>query len=539
MDIAERKVTLEKLGLSHLGAVHENLPPARLVEAAVRRREGMIAGSGTLACCTGKRTGRSPKDRFIVENAVTKDRVAWGAVNQPYSSENFEALLAKAVAYLENLEEVWVVDAHAGADPRYRLNVQVVTEHAWQALFARQLFRRPDADELEGFEPDWTVLSVPGFLADPEEDGTNSETFVGLDFERKVVLICGTAYAGEIKKSIFTVLNFVLPTEYGVLPMHCSANIGEEGNVALFFGLSGTGKTTLSADPQRRLIGDDEHGWSDEGVFNFEGGCYAKTIDISPQKEPQIWDALRFGAVLENAVIDRRTREVDYSDNSVTENTRTAYPLKHIKGAIPEGRSGHPRAILFLTADAFGVLPPISALTPEQAAYYFLSGYTAKLAGTEADMGEAVEATFSACFGAPFLLLPATTYATMLSDKIRDHRVRCYLINTGWSGGPHGVGERIDLAATREMVRAVIGGKLDDTPTNEHPIFGLNVPMDVPNVPSELLDPRETWDDKRAYDEQARKLASPFQKNSIKFEDKVSEEVCGAGPVHTAQVEGA
>ncbi len=530
MDVAERKTTLERFGLTNLGAVHENLPPARLVEAAVRRREGMISGSGALACRTGKRTGRSPKDRFIVENELTRDKVDWGEVNQPFSSENFETLLAKAVAYLESFEELWVVDAHAGADPRYRLNVQIVTEHAWQALFAKQLFRRPSTEELETFDPEWTVISVPGFLLDPEEDGTNSETFVGLDFERKVVLICGTRYAGEIKKSIFTVLNFVLPTEHSVMPMHCSANLGEEDDVALFFGLSGTGKTTLSADPERRLIGDDEHGWSGEGVFNFEGGCYAKTIDLSREKEPQIWDAIRFGAVLENVVMDRRTREVDYTDDYVTENTRAAYPIEHIEGAVPEGRGGHPRAVLFLTADAFGVLPPISALTPEQAAYYFLSGYTAKLAGTEADMESEVEATFSTCFGAPFLPLPATTYAAMLSEKVREHRVRCYLINTGWSGGPYGVGERIDLDATREMVRAVIGGKLDDAPTNEHPIFGLNVPVDVPGVPKEILDPRETWKDKEAYDERAEKLASLFRENFTQFESEVSEEVRKAGP---------
>ena len=364
MDLAVRKLTLGRFGVEDVGAVHENLPPARLVEASVRRREGMISGSGALVVRTGKRTGRSPKDRFIVENEVTRDDVDWGTGNKAFPSDAFEALLDKAAAYVENLEEIYVVDAYAGADPRYRLNVHVVTEHAWQALFARQLFRRPSKEEIDAFEPDWTVISVPGLLTDPEEDGTESETFVGIDFERKVVLICGTAYAGEIKKSIFTVLNFVLPTERDVFPMHCSANVGTEGDVALFFGLSGTGKTTLSADPERDLIGDDEHGWSDAGVFNFEGGCYAKTIDLSPEKEPQIWDAIRFGAVLENVVMDRRTREVDYSDRMLTENTRVAYPLEYIAGAVPEGRGVHPAAVLFLTADAFGVLPPISALTP-------------------------------------------------------------------------------------------------------------------------------------------------------------------------------
>ncbi|MEW6636490.1 MAG: phosphoenolpyruvate carboxykinase (ATP) [Actinomycetota bacterium] len=530
MDLAERKMSLERFGVENLGAVHENLPPARLVEAAVRRREGMIAENGALVVRTGKRTGRSPKDRFIVENAVTRDTVDWGKVNKPFPPNLFEALLEKAARYVENLEEVYVVDAYAGADPRYRLNVQVVCEHAWQALFARQLFRRPSREELGAFEADWTVISMPGLLTDPEEDGTESETFIGLDFERRVVLILGTRYAGEIKKSIFSVLNFVLPIEHRVFPMHCSANMGEDGDVALFFGLSGTGKTTLSADPNRHLIGDDEHGWSEEGIFNFEGGCYAKTIHLSWEKERQIYEAVRFGAVLENVAMDRRTREVDYSDDSITENTRAAYPLEHIAGAVKDGRGGHPSAVLFLTADAFGVLPPISALTPAQAAYYFLSGYTAKLAGTEADMEAEVEATFSACFGAPFLPLPATTYAAMLSERLERHGVRCYLINTGWSGGPYGIGKRVDIAATREMVRAVIEGRLDGAQTRKDPFFGLNVPVEVPGVPKEILDPRETWQDRDAYDSQAERLADLFRQNFKKFEDKVSDEVRNAGP---------
>jgi phosphoenolpyruvate carboxykinase (ATP) len=530
MDVAVRRMTLERLGLVRYGAVHENLPPARLVEAAVRRREGMLAGNGALVAKTGKRTGRSPKDRFIVEDEVTRERVDWGAVNKPFSTKSFEALLEKATKYLGNLEEFYVVDAYAGADPRYRLNVQVATEYAWHALFARQLFRRPSRSELDDFEPEWTVLSVPGFLAEPEEDGTDSETFVGIDFSRKVVLVAGTRYAGEIKKSIFSVLNFVLPTEHQVFPMHCSANVGERDDVALFFGLSGTGKTTLSADPGRRLIGDDEHGWTDEGVFNFEGGCYAKTIQLSEEKEYQIYNAIRFGCVLENVSLDRQNRQVDYEDSFVTENTRAAYPLEFIENFMPEGRAGHPEAVLFLTADAFGVLPPISSLTPEQAAYYFLSGYTAKLAGTEADMENEVEATFSTCFGAPFLPLPATTYSTMLSEKLKEHGTRCYLINTGWSGGPYGVGSRIDITETRAMVSAVIGGKLDGAETREDPFFGLHVPKEVPGVPTGVLDPRSTWDDKDAYDEQARKLADLFTENFKKFEGEVSEEVKKAGP---------
>ncbi len=430
------------------------------------------------------------------------------------------------------------MDAFAGADPRYRLDVQVVAEHAWHALFARQLFRRPSEDEIDSFEPDWTVLSVPGYLAEPEEDGTNSETFVGVDFSRRVVLICGTAYAGEIKKGIFGVLNFVLPTEYGVFPMHCSANVGEAndgdgGDVALFFGLSGTGKTTLSADPLRRLIGDDEHGWSegeDGGVFNFEGGCYAKTIDLSPENEPQIYEALRFGAVLENVAVDRQSRKVDYSDRSATENTRAAYPLESVANHVPSGRGGHPEAVLFLTADAFGVLPPIASLTPDQAAYWFLSGYTAKLAGTEAEMEAEVEATFSTCFGAPFLPLPATTYAQMLSERLRSQGTRVYLLNTGWTGGPYGVGERISLPHTRAMARAAVSGRLEGVKTREEPFFGLRVPTSVPGVPTGVLDPRETWDDVDAYDAQARKLAELFRENFEGFESDVSQEVKNAGP---------
>jgi phosphoenolpyruvate carboxykinase (ATP) len=530
MDVEVRRLALERLGLGRYGAVHENLPPARLIEASIRRREGVLAENGALVAKTGKRTGRSPKDRFIIDDEVTRDKVAWGRVNKPFPAEAFETLLEKATGYLGSLEEFFVLDAYAGADPRYRLNVQVVTEYAWHSLFARQLFRRPSPVELENFEPEWTVISLPGFLSDPEVDGTDSETFVGVDFSRKVILVGGTGYAGEIKKSIFTVLNFVLPTEHAVLPMHCSANVGERNDVALFFGLSGTGKTTLSADPVRRLIGDDEHGWSDEGIFNFEGGCYAKTIDLSPAKEPQIYNAIRFGSVLENVIVDRQSREVNYEDPFLTENTRAAYPLEYIEGSVPSGIAGHPNAVLFLSADAFGVLPPISVLDPEQAAYYFLSGYTAKLAGTEAGMGSEVEATFSTCFGAPFLPLPPNTYATMLSEKMREHGARCYLINTGWTGGPYGVGNRMDIAATRAMVRAAVEGKLNEAKTWEHPIFGLHVPEEVPGVPSHILDPRGTWNDKDAYDKQARELARLFAENFKKFTDEVSGEVLKAGP---------
>jgi phosphoenolpyruvate carboxykinase (ATP) len=531
VDTTVRKRLLERLGLSDLRSVRENLSPARLVEESVRRGEASLSDSGALVALTGKRTGRSPADRFVVENALTRDTVDWGAVNKPFPSEDFGQILEKAAEYIRGLDELFVVDAHAGADPRYRLNVQIVTEWAWHALFVRQLFRRPSPEELESFEPDWTVISVPGFETDPERNGTNSETFIGVDFERKVVLVCASGYAGEMKKSIFTVLNFVLPVEHGVLPMHCSANVGqEEDDVALFFGLSGTGKTTISTDEKRCLIGDDEHGWSEDGVFNFEGGSYAKTIDLSQEKEPQIYSAIRFGAVLENVVVDEDTREEIYTDASKTENTRVAYPLEYIEDSVPDGKAGHPRAMFFLTADAFGVLPPISILTPEQAEYFFLSGYTAKLAGTEAGMTTEVEATFSACFGAPFWPLPPTSYSSMLSEKIRDHSVRCYMVNTGWSGGPYGVEERIDLPHTREMVRAAIAGRLDGVDTHPDPVFGLNVPESVPGVPDGILDPRDTWDDAEAYDEQAKKLANLFKENFEKFEGQVEEEVRRAGP---------
>ena len=530
MDTTVRKRVLERLGLSDLKSVRENLSPARLVEESIRRGEAALADSGALVADTGERTGRSPVDRFIVETAITRDKIDWGTINKPLPSQNFERILDRAAAYVRNLDELYVVDAYAGADPRYRLNVQVVTEWAWHALFARQLFRRPTPEKLEDFEPEWTVISVPGFETNPERDGTNSETFIGLDFERKVVLVCASGYAGEMKKSIFTVLNFVLPVEHGVLPMHCSANVGEADDVALFFGLSGTGKTTISTDEKRRLIGDDEHGWSEDGVFNFEGGSYAKTIDLSPEKEPQIYSAIRFGAVLENVIIDEDTREEIYPDASKTENTRVAYPLDYIENSVPEGQAGHPGAIIFLTADAFGVLPPISILTPEQAEYYFLSGYTAKLAGTEAGMTTEVEATFSTCFGSPFWPLPPTRYSSMLSEKIRRHSVRCYMVNTGWSGGPYGVGERIDLPHTREMVRAAIAGKLKGVETHADPVFGLNIPASVPGVPDGILDPRETWPGKGSHDEQAKKLAGLFKENFEKFESEVAEDVGRAGP---------
>src|SRR5215203_2823960 len=530
MDVAVRKMTLERLGVERFGAVHENLPPARLVEAAVRRREGMLAGSGALVVKTGKRTGRSAKDKFVVEDDVTHDKVAWGATNKPFSSEAFEALLEKATRYLGNLEEFYVVDAYAGADPRYRLNVQVATEAAWHALFARQLFRRPSREELDRFEPEWTVISVPGFLAEPEEDGTESETFVGIDFSRKVVLVVGTGYAGEIKKSIFTVLNFVLPTEHDVFPMHCSANVGDDDSVALFFGLSGTGKTTLSADPERRLIGDDEHGWSDNGVFNFEGGCYAKVIKLSADAEPDIYRTTNmFGTILENVVYDSTTRAIDLDDARKTENTRASYPLTSISNIVPEGRAGNPRNIIMLTADAFGVLPPVARLSPEQAMYHFLSGYTAKVAGTEKGIKEP-EATFSTCFGAPFMVLHPGVYADLLGQQMGKHNATCWLVNTGWSGGPYGVGQRMKISHTRAMIRAILNGELAETQTTPDPIFGVGIPVSCPEVPGEVLQPRNTWEDKEAYDRQAKDLARRFNENFKKYEAGVSEAVRAVAP---------
>jgi phosphoenolpyruvate carboxykinase (ATP) len=515
-------------GIERPGRVHLNLSAPALVEMAVSRGEGLLAQSGALVTRTGDRTGRSPKDRFFVSHGASKDKIEWGPVNQPFEPAQFDALQDKVRAHMEG-RELFIVDGFVGADPEHSIRLRVIAELAWHALFAKQLFRRPDPGELEGFEPEFVVLSAPSFDAVPERDGTNSNAFVGVDLERKQVLICGTHYAGEIKKSIFTSANYLLP-EAGVLPMHCSANIGREDDVALFFGLSGTGKTTLSADPERRLIGDDEHGWSDNGVFNFEGGCYAKCIRLSQENEPQIWGAIRFGSVVENVVVDEATRTVDYDDASITENTRVAYPLEFIPGFVPEGRAGHAETIVFLTADAFGVLPPISRLSAEGAMYHFLSGFTAKLAGTEAGLGAEPEATFSACFGAPFLPLRPSTYAEMLGERIGKHGARVFLVNTGWTGGPFGTGKRMSLPATRAMVQAATSGALDGVETRNHPIFNLDVPVSCPGVRDEVLDPQSTWSDPEAYDEKARELAHMFVKNFERFVDSVRPEVVEAGP---------
>jgi phosphoenolpyruvate carboxykinase (ATP) len=518
----------EVAGIKNPGRGHRNLSPACLVELAIARNEGALASSGALVAMTGDRTGRSPKDRFFVAHGEAKDLIDWGKTNQPVEPEVFDALHDSVRAYLEG-RDLFVVDAFVGADPKHRIRLRVVCELAWHALFARQLFRRPELQELENFEPEFTILSAPAFEAEPERDGTNSETFVGIDLERKQVLICGSHYAGEMKKSLFTSANYLLPVQ-GALPMHCSANVGSDGGVAIFCGLSGTGTTTLSADPRRRLIGDDEHGWSDSGVFNFEGGCYAKCIDLKPETEPQIWDAIRFGAVVENAVMDEQTRDIDYADDSITENTRVAYPLEFIPDFVPEGRAGHAQTVVFLTADAFGVLPPISKLTPDSAMYHFLSGFTSKLAGTEAGLGSEPEATFSTCFGQPFLPLSPSTYAKMLGERIEAHNASVWLVNTGWTGGPYGIGKRIDLGYTRAMVEAATSGALRDVATTKHPIFNLEVPMSCPGVPDEVLDPQATWADKEQYEIQASELARMFADNFERFKDSVPPEVTKAGP---------
>lgn len=526
--LAQTPHRLEQHGIINPGEVYRNLTTAALYEEAVRRREGLISHLGPLVVRTGQHTGRSPRDKYVVDDALTHERVWWGESNQPMSTDRFEALFHRLLAYLQG-KDVFVQDLFAGADPKYRIPIRVITERAWHSLFARNLFIRPETGDLEGFEPRFTVIQVPGFTAVPEIDGTRSGVFVVLNFTRRLVLIGGTSYAGEIKKSVFTVLNFLLPQEQ-VLSMHCSANLGEEGDVALFFGLSGTGKTTLSADPERRLIGDDEHGWSDRGIFNFEGGCYAKVIRLSAEAEPQIYETTRrFGTVLENVAIDPSSRRIDLNDDSLTENTRAAYPITHIAGSVRSGMAGHPRTVIFLSADAFGVLPPIARLTPDQAMYYFLSGYTAKVAGTEKGVKEP-QATFSSCFGAPFMALHPEVYARLLGDRIRRHGVRVWLVNTGWTGGPYGTGHRMPIAHTRAMVKAALAGILDEVPTRVDPIFGLHVPERVPGVPDEVLDVRASWADPDAYDVQARRLAQMFAANFETFAASVSEAVRQAGP---------
>jgi phosphoenolpyruvate carboxykinase (ATP) len=513
-------------GLTNLAAVHWNLSASQLVEKAIQSGEGVLSAEGALVARTGQFTGRSPKDKFIVRDPSTEATVNWGPVNQPMSPEHFDRLFAKVLSYYQG-RELYILDALGGADPKYTLPVRVVAMKAWHTLFCKNLFLRPTPEELANHDPQFTIYSAPEFQADPAQDGTNSETAIVVNFTKRVILICGTLYAGEMKKSIFTILNYLLPDQ-GVMPMHCSINEGESG-AAVFFGLSGTGKTTLSADPHRALIGDDEHGWSDDGTFNFEGGCYAKCIRLSKEREPEIWNAIRYGTVLENVVVDSVTRHLDFDSALHTENTRAAYPIHYIDNAKIPGVAGHPRSILFLTADAFGVLPPISRLTTEQAMYHFLSGYTAKVAGTERGLGNEPQAAFSECFGAPFLPRKPEVYAKMLGEKLAKHQAKVYLVNTGWVGGAFGVGHRMDLKYTRAMVNAAIDGKLENVASEPHPFFGVLVPKECPGVPSELLDPRAQWADKSAYDIAAADLVARFQKNFAKF-GGVAPEIAAAGP---------
>ncbi|MEH7118092.1 phosphoenolpyruvate carboxykinase (ATP) [Neobacillus vireti] len=509
--------------------VQVQLSVPQLVEKVLKRNEGTLTSTGAISVSTGKYTGRSPQDKFIVKEESSKNKIAWGSANQPISEEVFTNLYHKVIDYLRQQDEIFVFKGFAGADKKSRLPIQVINECAWQNLFAHQLFIRPTEEELLSHDPGFTVISAPNFKADPVLDGTNSETFIIISFERRIVLIGGTEYAGEMKKSIFSVMNYLLP-ENNIFSMHCSANVGLEGDVALFFGLSGTGKTTLSADPNRRLIGDDEHGWSSNGVFNIEGGCYAKCINLSREKEPQIFDAIRFGTVLENVVLNLESRIPDYDDNTLTENTRAAYPMEAIDNIIEPSIAGHPNTIVFLTADAFGVLPPISKLTKEQAMYHFLSGYTSKLAGTERGV-TSPEATFSTCFGAPFLPLPATRYAEMLGEKILEHNVNVFLVNTGWTGGEYGVGNRMKLSYTRAMIQAALEGELNQVETQTDEIFGLHIPVHVTGVPDEVLQPNKTWSDPQAYEKKAKELSVKFQENFKKFTNVSPEIKAKGGPL--------
>lgn len=523
---------LSDIGLDNLGDVHWNRSTPALYESAVRHGEAQIAHLGPLVIRMGQHTGRAAKDRYIVDVPEHSGDIWWGKVNVKLDAGRFQGLHRRMCAYLRG-KNVYVQDCFAGTDERYRLGVRVVTEFAWHSLFARNMFlQQPrDADLISRFKPDFTILHCPSFHADPDTDGTRSGTFVALDLARKLILIGGTAYAGEIKKSIFSVLNYLLPGR-GILSMHCSANVGRRDpkDVAIFFGLSGTGKTTLSADPNRLLIGDDEHGWSDEGIFNYEGGCYAKVINLSKEAEPEIYECTRrFGTILENVAMDPALRSIDYADARFTENTRAAYPLTHLPNIVPSGRAGHPRNVIMLTADAFGVLPPIAKLTPEQAMYHFISGYTAKVAGTEAGVTEPT-ATFSACFGAPFMVRHPSVYAELLAEKLRTHRSDCWLVNTGWTGGPYGVGSRMKIGLTRALLGAAIDGSLAKVEMDVDPYFGFRVPREVPGVPADVLHPRRTWDDPNAYDRQAKKLAGMFQLNFEQFKDGTTAEVVAAGP---------
>ncbi len=520
--------SVAQFGLKDVEAAYWNLNPSELVEECIIRGEGVLTDVGALAIDTGEFTGRSPKDKFVVYDENTKDSVWWGDVNNRFEADKFDTIHNRMLAYLGG-KEVWVRDAYACADPKYRINIRVINEYPWSNLFANNLFLRPTLDEISNFKHDWVILNAPGFKADPKIDGTRQHNFAIINFTKKIILIGGTGYTGEIKKSIFAVLNYILPHEKKVLSMHCSANIGKEGDTAIFFGLSGTGKTTLSADPNRKLIGDDEHGWSDTGVFNFEGGCYAKCVDLTAEKEPQIFSAIKFGSLLENINFYDNTTTVDYSNVAKTENTRVSYPSNYIDNAVTPAVGDMPKNIFFLTCDAFGVLPPISKLTTGQAMYNFISGYTAKVAGTEMGITEPTT-TFSACFGKAFLPLHPTKYAELLGDKLKKHKVNVWLLNTGWVGGSYGVGSRIKLSYTRALITAALTGKLDGVEFGQTNFFNLAFPKACPDVPTELLDPRNSWADKNAYDEKAKNLAEQFIKNFAQYASAANEEILSAAP---------
>src|SRR5215468_3741066 len=518
---------LDNYGLREPDRVYWNLTPPELYEEIARRNEGILSDHGAMLVDTGEHTGRAAKDKAIVREAGSEDKVFWGDVNKDFPQDKFNALKERMMAHA-NGRDLFVQDTFVGADNKFRLPVRVINELAWHSLFARTMFISEE-NESTPHQPEFTIINFPSFQANPQRDGTRSPTFILMDFSQKLVLIGGTSYAGETKKSAFTVMNYLLP-QSGVMSMHCSANVGGAGDVAIFFGLSGTGKTTLSADPERRLIGDDEHGWSDDGVFNIEGGCYAKVIKLSAEAEPDIYRTTRmFGTILENVVYDQNTRRIDLDDARKTENTRASYPLTSISNIVPEGRAGHPRNIIMLTADAFGVLPPVARLSPEQAMYHFLSGYTAKVAGTERGVKEP-EATFSTCFGAPFMVLHPGVYADLLGKKMAQHNAACWLVNTGWSGGPYGVGQRMKIAYTRAMIRAILNGTLAQIETTADPIFGVQIPASCPDVPDEVLQPRNTWGDKDAYDAAAKDLARRFNENFKKYEAGVSEAVRAVAP---------
>lgn len=524
-----KDATLADLGIRNVADAYWNLSPAELIEETIVRGEGVLTDTGALGVDTGKFTGRSPKDKFIVCDSITENAVWWGDINIKFDAGKFDRLYQRVTAYLQD-KTVYVRDAYACADPAYRLSIRVVTESPWQNLFASNLFLRPTRDEiLQTVHAEWSIICAPGFQADPEQDGTRQSNFAVLNFTKKIILIGGTGYTGEIKKGIFSVLNFVLPHDKKVLSMHCSANIGAEGDTAIFFGLSGTGKTTLSADPNRGLIGDDEHGWAESSIFNFEGGCYAKCVNLSKEKEPQIFNAIRFGSIVENIEFFEGTTTVDYDNISKTENTRAAYPIHFIDNAISPSVGGNPKNIFFLTCDAFGVLPPISKLDAGQAMYHFISGYTAKVAGTEVGITEPTT-TFSACFGKAFLPLHPTKYAELLGEKLKKHDVNVWLVNTGWSGGPFGVGSRMKLSYTRAMITAALNGELDKVSFETMPIFGLSMPASCPGVPADLLNPRMTWKDKHEYDAKAASLAASFVKNFEQYANFANEEIMQAAP---------